>query len=131
MGAMASAAELAQALQRLEEQTRRMLRQYEEGTPMAYCGCLTEISIPADAAESDELSLLFDQAEVADDVPVIVHSVVCAEEVLAIKGAASCSCIGDALVERVMCSTLLEISDEEVEYVGYLGWASHGNLQHM
>lgn len=131
LGASASASDLANALQRLEEQTRWMLRQCEEGAPMAYCGCLTELSMPAENSGSDELSLLFDQAEVTDDVPEVMHVVVCAEEVRAINKSSCHACMGDEFVYRAMNTTPMQISDEEVEAVGYLGWASNGNMQHM
>lgn len=128
-GAVPGAAELAAAVKRLAEQTQ-VLRQLEEGFPARYCGCLSELSLPCDSCLCDELSLLFDQAEIADEMPNIVHGVVRAEEVIEIESAMAYACMGAELVDRVMNSGLVDVTDEEVELVGYLGWACQGSLKH-
>ncbi len=97
-----------------------------------YSGCLSDLSFPGEIAyKGGELSMLFDQAEVADEIPEILHVILAAEDVLDIELHTLHACMGDQLMERVLEDGMQEVSDEEVEAIGYLGWAHHGNILHL
>lgn len=97
-----------------------------------YSGCLSDLSFPGEIAyKGGELSMLFDQAEVADETPEILHVTLGIEEVLDIELHTLHACMGEQLMEHLLEDAMLEVSDEEVEAIGYMGWAHHGNVMHL
>lgn len=99
---------------------------------MALSGCLSELSVPFEIARrGGELARLFDQAEIAQEVPDIIHTQLGTEEVLFIERHTLHPCIGSRLLQHVMKHAAIEVSNEELECNGYMGWAHRGNLMHL
>lgn len=102
--------------------------QLQEVTPTRYCGCVTDLSVPATGRgePADDVSLIFDQAFTPVEVPEVPHEIIDGAVILVIESRMQHACASEAVLEETTVQRW--VSEDELEAVGYLGWACRGRF---